>query len=74
MIEKQDWWKPAIFFYTKVTSWIIIPVLLSLFLSRTLNIKNNQILFFILILISFCLTCYGIYREIKIYKNSIDKK
>ena len=74
MIEKQDWWKPAIFFYVKVTSWIIIPVLLSLFLSRILNISNNQLLFFLLIFISFCFTCFGIYREIKIYKNGIDNK
>lgn len=70
---KEDWWKPAMFFYAKVTSWIIIPVVLAWFLSKFLIKNEKPIIFFLLILVSFCFTCYGIYKEIKIYKDKVDK-
>lgn len=70
---KEDWWKPAMFFYAKVTSWIIIPVVLAWSFEKFFIKNDNPIIFFLLILISFCFTCYGIYKEIKIYKEKVDK-
>ncbi|MEK7588217.1 MAG: hypothetical protein AAB438_00165 [Patescibacteria group bacterium] len=70
--QNNPWWKPAMFFYAKVTSWIIFPILISVLLSKYF-LDNNQILFFVLIVLSFGLTCFGIYKEIKIYKRDIDK-
>lgn len=71
---KENWWEPALFFYLKVTSWIIFPVLLAWLLSKFLIKNNHETIFLFLILLSFCLTCYGIYREIKIYKNEVDNQ
>jgi hypothetical protein len=72
--ENNDWWKPAMFFYAKVTSWIIFPVILAIVFSEYFFKENVQnITFFILIFISFVITCFGIYKEIKEYKNSINK-
>jgi len=75
MIKKEDWWKTALFFYTKVTSWIVIPILVSfLFKKYALGGAINQISFFVLMIISFLISCFGIYREIFIYKDEVSKE
>lgn len=71
--KREDWWRPAMFFYAKVTSWIILPILVAVFLSKYVD-RNNQILFFVLIIIGFGITCFGIYKEIKIYQKNINKE
>ena len=73
----NSWWKPAMFFYSKVTSWIILPLIVAFFTGKYFKKSTgSEVLFFILIFFAFCITCFGIYREIKIYQKSIffDKK
>lgn len=67
--NKMDW-SPIISFYIKVTSWIVIPAILAFLL------KNNLtgIKFILLIIFSFLITCFGIYKEVKNYQSSIEKK
>jgi F0F1-type ATP synthase assembly protein I len=59
-------WRPVIIFYVKTTSWIIFPLFLGLIVSQ---FTENQTLFFIFLIIGFCITCLGIYKEIKQYRK-----
>lgn len=69
----EDWWRPAVFFYTKVTSWIIVPLIIAFFAGKFVTKSTgSQFLFFVFVFIAFCITCYGIYREIKIYKKELE--
>lgn len=63
-----------IVFYAKTTSWIIFPLVLGLILGRYVgNSTGSQALFFGIIMVGFGITCFGIYREIKEYKKSLEK-
>ncbi|MFZ2205238.1 MAG: hypothetical protein WAV23_01460 [Minisyncoccia bacterium] len=67
----NDWKMTAMIFYAKTTAWIIIPALLSLFVKSFLNI-NSDLVFPILIGLSFGVSCFGIFKEIKNYQKSIE--
>ena len=69
--NNNNWWQPALIFYGKVTSWIIAPLLLAFLFSK----KFTDTGWFIVIIIAgFLITCFGIYREVKVYKKSIEGK
>ena len=71
--DKMDW-RPMIFFYVKTTSWIILPLIFSLFAgSYVSKTFGSQFLYFTFVMLGFGITCFGIYREVKVYKKSIDK-
>jgi hypothetical protein len=73
--KDDDWWRPAMFFYIKVTSWIVIPILVAFLLKRfALGGMMSQIGFFVLIAIGFLISCFGIYREINIYKDEVNNQ
>ena len=82
MINNQDnfnqndpWWKPAIVFYGKTTSWIILPLLIAVFLGNyATDSLGSQIWIFVAVFIAFLITCLGIYREIKIYQKEVNKE
>jgi hypothetical protein len=62
------------YFYAKVTGWIVVPLVVAVFFGRYAESSlGGQIWFFGCIIIAFIFTCYGIYQEIKIYKQEIDK-
>jgi len=66
-------WKPVIIFYTKTTSWIIFPLVLGVLLGKYVgSFTGSQALFFLIMLAGFCVTCFGIYREIRQYKKDLD--
>lgn len=62
-------WKPVYIFYAKITSWIIIPLVIALVLNRYIKAES---LYFVLVMLAFGLTCYGIYGEVKKYKKTLD--
>jgi hypothetical protein len=65
-------WTPVIVFYVKTTSWIIFPLVIGGLLGRYVGQSTgSQSLFFVLIMLSFGITCFGIYREIKKYKKTL---
>jgi hypothetical protein len=69
IVEKMNW-KPILIFYVKTTSWIIIPLVLAVIISK----KIAPSLYLLCVLIGFGVTCFGIYREIKKYRNSLKNK
>ena len=74
---EKNWWKLVLIFYAKTTGWIVFPLFLAflaVFLGRSFNKASwGQGLFLIFIIIGFIVTCFGIYREIKIYKKKLEK-
>ncbi len=71
--ENNPWWKPAMFFYAKVTSWIIIPLVLAILLGKYVTKTiGSQSLFFIFVMLGFGISCFGIYREVKNYQKGLD--
>ena len=63
-------WRPIIFFYVKTTSWIVMPAILAMIVKGYLQ----GVGLFVLMAGAFGVTCFGIYKEIKNYKLSLDKK
>ena len=69
----KSWLKPVLFFYAKTTSWIIFPLLIGVFGGQYVSKSvGSQVIFFVLVILGFLITCLGIYREIKNYKKSLD--
>ena len=64
-------YQPVMVFFAKTTSWVAVPAILALLIKKYLNI--SQILFFIIIGLAFVLTIFGIYKEIKDYKKTLEK-
>lgn len=62
-------WGPVISFYIKTTSWIIIPLIFAIFLSKYFSDTK----LFLLVIVAFGITCFGIYKEIKDYKRNLNK-
>jgi hypothetical protein len=70
--NKMDW-KPIMAFYAKTTAWIIFPLILATWAGDYLSQSTqSQILFFVLVIVGFGVTCFGVYKEIKEYKESLD--
>ncbi len=63
-------WRPVIFFYVKTTSWIVFPAILAMVVKGYLQ----GVKLLLLMAVAFGITCLGIYKEIKDYKISLDKK
>ncbi len=66
--DNKSWLAPVLFFYAKVTSWIIAPVGIAILIVK---MTEKDGLFFPAIIIGFLITVYGIYREIKEYKKTL---
>ena len=73
LIKGTNWWKPVFIFYVKTTSWIVFPLFLGVLIGGYVGSSmKNQIMFCLFILFGFFVTCFGIYREIKTYKKSLN--
>ena len=77
-VSKQsnfDYWKPVMFFYVKTTSWIVLPLLFGVLAGGYVGKSvGSQTVFFLFVMLGFAVTCFGIYREIKQYKKSLEVK
>jgi len=66
-------WTPVVVFYVRTTSWIIFPLVIGWLLGGYVGESTgSQSMFFILMMASFGITCFGIYREIKKYKKTLE--
>lgn len=73
--NKNEWLRPVLFFYGKVTGYICGSALLSIFLGKFLgNYFQNDFWIITCIGLGFLVSIYGIYREIKTYKNDLEKE
>ena len=67
------WWKPALQIFSQVSVWIVIPILLALFIGKSLDAHfgTKPIIFLILAGVGFLFSCFGIIRVIKKYMQEI---
>ncbi len=70
--KEKIWWRPAMLFFGKTTGWIISPLII-IFLIKNFFVLNN-IIFYLLFVLGFFVTCFGIYKEIKKYKKDIHQE
>jgi hypothetical protein len=72
--SEKHYWRPVMVFYAKSTAWVIFPLILALLVNRYFsNGESNQSLMLAFLMAGFGLTCFGIYKEIKKYKKTLDK-
>jgi len=73
---QAPWWRDGIIIFVKVSAYIAVPVILTSYVGKYFDQKNNSgnLYFFIFISIGFLSTIYLIWREMKIYKNKIEEK
>jgi len=74
-IEKP-WWRDGIIVFTKVSAYIAVPIIVASFLGNFLDNKYNtgNTIFLVLITIAFISTILLIWKEMKIYKNKLQKE
>lgn len=66
---KETWWKPALIFYTKVTAWIVVPLLVALGAGKYLGFSDQPFALAGAMLGAFGISIYGILRSAKSVKN-----
>ena len=73
--RKNPWWRDGMIVFIKVSGYITFPLIIASYLGKFLDEKYNtgNLVFFILITISFFSTIFLIAREAKIYKKKIEK-
>lgn len=73
---KQPWWRDGVIIFTKVSSYIAIPIIIASLLGKFLDKKyhTENLLFYIFIAFAFLSTIYLIWKEMKIYKKKIEKE
>ncbi len=77
--EKKDsgiWWHEPMLVFSKVSGWIVGPILLALFVGKYLDRKwgTEPWAFVATTGIAFLLSCYGIIREIQKYSKDQELK
>jgi F0F1-type ATP synthase assembly protein I len=63
------WWKDGVAIFTQVSVWIVVPILLALFVGKSLDAHfgTKPIIFLVLAGVGFLFSCFGIVRVIKNY-------
>jgi hypothetical protein len=68
---KEPWMKQATIYYGKVTAWIFVPVVVAAFLARATGLGDAPAAVVVLIITSFALSIFGIFRSISAYKKTL---
>ncbi|MCX6754803.1 MAG: AtpZ/AtpI family protein [Candidatus Nomurabacteria bacterium] len=70
------WWKDGVIIFTKVSAYIVFPIIISSYFGNYLDNKynKNNLFFFGLTAIAFLITIYLIWKEARIYKKKLDIK
>ncbi len=65
---ENDWKKQVLHFYARTTGWIVVPALVAVMLNKY-ALNGEQL--FVIVGISFIITVFGVWREIKKYQKSL---
>ena len=74
--HEKPWWYEALFVFSKVTAWIVFPVLIALFLGKYLDKRwgTAPYAFFGLIAFSFVISVIMMVRIILAHASSLEAK
>ena len=69
------WWAPAVEILVRVSSYIVVPIIIALILGKNLDkyFDTRPYIFISLISFSFLFSCYGIYKVMKDYSEKLKK-
>lgn len=73
--QNEPWWKPAVEIFSKISTWIVVPIVLALIIGKKLDahFDTQPWIFLGLALFGFLISCYGIFKEITKYIQKIKK-
>jgi F0F1-type ATP synthase assembly protein I len=71
--SKKPWWRDSVLFFVRVSSWVVIPVIISLFLGKALDKKfgTTPWVFVGLTALSFTISIFGLVKESGAYMKKI---
>jgi F0F1-type ATP synthase assembly protein I len=78
VIKKEDssWWREPMLAFTRISSWIVAPILIALFIGKYLDKKwgTEPWAFVAVTGFAFLASCYGIIREVQKYSKDQELK
>lgn len=68
-------WVPALRVFGQISTWIVIPIVISLVAGKKLDryFDTEPILFLSLAFLGFLVSCFGIWKVMKVYIEEIKK-
>ena len=71
---QKPWWRDGVVVFTKVSAYIVVPIIIASYAGKYLDQKynTNNFIFLGLIILAFAITIYMIWTEMKIYKKKLD--
>ncbi len=71
-----SWWKPGIILFTKVSIYIIVPIILALYIGKYLDKKYHTApwVFLILTFISFLMSLFIVWKNFKKYIKKLEEE
>ncbi len=71
--NNKPFWEPAVEIFTQVSTWIVVPILVAIFVGKGLDAHygTRPIIFLVFAGIGFLFTCFGIVRVIRKYMQEI---
>jgi F0F1-type ATP synthase assembly protein I len=74
--SKAPWWQPSLLLFSKLSSWIIGPVILGIIVGKWLDKKfeTEPWLFIITVGLAFLISMFGIVRDSMIEMKKIEEE
>jgi F0F1-type ATP synthase assembly protein I len=74
--KKQLDWKGAFDIFSRVSAWVVVPIILALVTGRALDrhFGTEPLIFLILAGVSFLVSSYGIVRVVGVYIKKIEQE
>lgn len=74
--SKQAWWMPAFIIFTRISAWIVFPVVASLFTGKWLDERfgTGQMMFILCMILSFIVSSIAIIKISKGYISNLKEE
>jgi F0F1-type ATP synthase assembly protein I len=74
--NKQAWWMPAVIIFTRISAWIVFPVIIALFIGKGLDtyFSTGQTLFIVCMILSFIVSATAIIKISKSYIKKLEEE
>jgi hypothetical protein len=74
MDTNEPWWREGVIIFSKVSGYIVVPIILASYIGKSLDQKYNTEpkIFLVSVGIAFIFTILLIWREMKVYKKKLD--
>lgn len=75
MDTQNAWWKNSLLYFSKISSWIILPIVFALIVGKYLDnhFNTGQLIFYISLGLGFVLSMIGLLKEARVYMKEISQ-